>query len=282
MSRPAKILFLAANPSDTTPLLIDEEIRQIEQRIRRGEYRKLFTVETAPALRATDLPLVLMEREPDVVHFSGHGSKRGELYLLSDEFRLARPVSPATLGRVFKQLGRSIKCVLLNACDSEEQAQAIVGSVPCVIAMSRAMPDPAAIAFSAGFYEALAFGKSIAEAFKLGQLQVELADPLLAEFADIPILLSQPGTDATKCHLLPVQTRPASSLAWPGTPQHSSGTANQTQHIGTVSTTGQGNQVRIAQRGQWKSVGEASQEVGDISVGGNAQPVTVEQKHGED
>ena len=146
---PAKILFLTANPTNTTPLKLDEEIRLIGQRIRRGEYRKLFDVRPVPALRATDLPYELMDGAPDIVHFSGHGSPAGELAFQRDGDGAAVPIPASTLARVFKQLRDRIQCVVLNACYSELQAAAIVESIPCVVGMSRAVPDATAIAFAA-------------------------------------------------------------------------------------------------------------------------------------
>jgi hypothetical protein len=61
-----------------------------------------------------------------------------------------------------------VKCVLLNACYSEVQAQSISPFVEYVIGMSRAIGDAAAIKFSIGFYDALAAERSFADAFEFG------------------------------------------------------------------------------------------------------------------
>lgn len=156
MSPVTKILFLTASPSDKAALQLDEEMRLISQRIRRGEYRNLFEMCSAPAIRATDLPFELMDNAPEIVHFSGHGSKTGALYFIHDGDRAARPIPPQTLARVFKQFRDRVKCVVLNACYSAAQAEATT-----------------AIAFAASFYEALASGKSVAEALELKLTQDE-------------------------------------------------------------------------------------------------------------
>ena len=213
MSPVTKILFLTASPSDKAALQLDEEIRLISQRIRRGEYRNLFEIRSAPAIRATDLPFELMDNAPEVVHFSGHGSKTGALYFIHDEDRTARPIPPRTLARVFKQFRDRVKCVVLNACYSAAQAEAIAESIPCVVGMSRAVYDSTAIAFAAGFYEALAFGKSVAEAFELGLTQVELSAPSAIHETEIPQLIVRKGEDASKIRLLPPQ--PEASKAQP-------------------------------------------------------------------
>ena len=207
MSSATKILFLTANPSGTAALQLDEEIRLIGQRIRRGEYRKLFEIRSAPAIRATDLPYELMDNTPEIVHFSGHGSSAGELLFVNDSDGSPHPVPAKTLARVFKQFRDRVKCVVLNACYSRIQAEAIAESIPCVVGMSRAVPDATAIAFAAGFYEALAFGKSVADAFELGQTQVELASPNLIDTADIPQLIVRSGEDASKLYLTATPTQ---------------------------------------------------------------------------
>ena len=61
-----------------------------------------------------------------------------------------------------------VKCVVLNACYSEVQAQPIGSAVEYVIGMSRAIGDRAAIKFSTGFYDALASGRSYTDAFRFG------------------------------------------------------------------------------------------------------------------
>ena len=212
MSNATKILFLTSNPSGTTALQLDEEIRLIGQRIRRGEYRKLFEIRSAPAIRATDLPYELMDNTPEIVHFSGHGSSAGELLFVNDHDGSAQPVPAKTLARVFKQFRDRVKCVVLNACYSRIQAEAIAESIPCVVGMSRAVPDATAIAFAAGFYEALAFGRSVTDAFELGQTQVELTSPNLIDTADIPQLIVRTGEDASRIFLhlsAPPALRPA-------------------------------------------------------------------------
>lgn len=279
-SDPTKILFLTANPSDTAPLRLDEEIRLIGQRIRRGEYRKLFAIQSAPAIRATDMPYELMDSAPDVVHFSGHGSAAGELCFVREGDHATQPIPASTLARVFKQLGDRVKCVVLNACYSEIQATAITASIPCVVGMSRAVSDSAAIAFAAGFYEALAFGKSVSSAFELGQIQIELANPARAESAEIPRLLVRSDVDASQVFLVtpPAPNEESSDSAANPSPRQTSAAPTRTQRIGTMTVKGEANRVRIGQVGTAPSAGHDVQEVADIQVGGKENQVVVEQR----
>lgn len=277
IQKPIKVLFLSSNPSNTARLLLDEEIREISQRVRRGEYRKLFDIRQAPAVRATDLPYELMENSPEVVHFSGHGTTTGELLFVRDGDNAAHPIPGPTLARVFKQLREKVKCVVLNACFSDQQAQAIVESIPCVIGMSRGVPDTTAVAFAAGFYEALAFGKSIAVAFELRLTQIELTSGVDPQSSNIPKLLVRPGEDAAQIFL----ARPAEQVQdgppkpWPAVPPESLG-GTRTQKIGRVVSTGKNNTVRIGQYGDAGSRTEV-QEVDEITGGGEGNQIAVEQ-----
>lgn len=274
MARPTKILFLTANPSDTAALRLDEEIREIGQRIRRGEYRRLFEIRTAPAIRATDLQYELRDAVPDVVHFSGHGSDAGELLFVRDGDRSSQPIPSKTLARVFKQFRDQIRCVVLNACYSAAQAAAIAESIPCVVGMTREVRDTTALAFAAGFYEALAFGSSIAAAVEAGQTQVELSDPDGVDEAEIPKLIARSDVDANSIQF--VRSNAVTDL--PGRTEgrnQSSGPA-QSQRFGSIQISGEGNSLQIGQTGSGD--GAQVQRIGDLRIGGKGNPVLIEQK----
>lgn len=274
---PTKILFLTANPANTVPLKLDEEIRLIGQRIRRGEYRKLFDIRTAPALRATDLPYELMDGTPDIVHFSGHGSEAGELLFQRDGDAAAVPIPASTLARVFKQLRDRIQCVVLNACYSEIQAAAIAESIPCVVGMSRDVADSAAVAFASGFYEALAFGKSLAEAFELGQIQVELSLPADKAESEIPRLLVRPGVDANQIRFVPWSVESSNTPA--AGSKAAAAPVVRSQRIGHIRAGGDGNSIRVGQYGGASgSTSHDSQEVEELLTEGKGNQVSVEQK----
>ena len=168
-----KILFLAANPTDSTPLRLDEEGRAIDQKLRQTDRRDDFEVKQQWAVRAADLQGYLLRHQPDIVHFSGHGGTSSEI-ILEDESGSSQAVSGAALSNLFSLLKGNIKCVVLNACYSETQAQAIADHIDCVVGMSKAIGDKAAISFAEAFYQALGYGKSVQEAFDLGRNQIDL------------------------------------------------------------------------------------------------------------
>ena len=56
--------------------------------------------------------------QPDIVHFSGHGSETSEI-VLEDQAGASRVVPQHALSRLFSVLPGKIRCVVLNACYSE-------------------------------------------------------------------------------------------------------------------------------------------------------------------
>ena len=161
-----KILFLAANPLETNRLRLGEEINQIEDRIRRADLRSLFELKSHWALRVDEIPSLLLQHRPTIVHFSGHGSRASEI-ILEDGRGSAHPVPLKALGDLFSIMKDDVRCVVLNSCYSEPQAQAIAEHIACVVGMSKEVPDAAAISFAATFYEMLGYGRSIGFAFKV-------------------------------------------------------------------------------------------------------------------
>ncbi|MEZ4301910.1 MAG: CHAT domain-containing protein [Polyangiaceae bacterium] len=194
-----KLLFLTANPTESTRLELDEELRAVGKNLQSAPHGDKIRLEHAGAVRATDLAELLMRFAPAIVHFSGHGSTIGELWFQDDAGGIA-PVQPRLLGRIFGALDDSpVFGVVLNACYAAAQAAEILPHVEFVIGMSTAIKDGAARSFSATFYQALAFGKSVQAAFDLARVQIDLAG---LDQADVPQLLVREGQDAKKLYLI--------------------------------------------------------------------------------
>jgi hypothetical protein len=195
---------LAAYP-DSSPLKLDEEMRSIRQNLRKAEYRDIDLV-SAWAVRPDDLLQTLNEHQPHIVHFSGHGSSSGEIILIDENLvdgkRVSKPVSPAAIKALFRALKDNVQVVLLNACYSQIQAEAIRDVIDCVIGMNSAIGDRAATVFAASFYRALGFRRSVKEAFEQGKAAL-LLEGIPED--DTPELLCKQGIDPAKvfpigCH----------------------------------------------------------------------------------
>jgi hypothetical protein len=181
-----RILFLTANPRDTSSLRLDEEIRAVDLALHQAEFRDRFDIRQQWAVRVTDLQGYFLRHKPDIVHFSGHGSPSSQI-ILEDVNGNSQPVSPRALSQVFSILKDNIRCVVRNACYSEQQAQAIAQHIDCVIGMSKAIGDAAAISFATAFYQALGYGRTVKTAFDLGCAQIDLEN---LDEQDTPKLLA--------------------------------------------------------------------------------------------
>ena len=191
--QPAKkitILFLAANPKSTDRLRLDEEVRTIDERLRLAQYRDKFNLQQQWAVRTGDILDAMLRYQPDIVHFSGHGSTDGAL-IFEDASGAAKPVSAAALGALFEAL-EGVRCVVMNACWSATHAGQIAEYVDCVVGMSRSVSDAAGVSFAAGFYRGLGDRKSVAAALKLGKAQIMLDG---SDEQKTPEIQSRPGVD---------------------------------------------------------------------------------------
>ena len=197
-SKKIKALFLASNPKGTAILELDREVREITEKIRAAEHRDSIDLISAWAVRPDDLLQLLNQHKPQIVHFSGHGSESGEI-ILSDSRGEQKPVNPAAITALFKTLKGSIQVVILNACYSREQAEAITQVVDCAIGMNDAIGDEAAIAFAASFYRAIGFGLSVKQAFDQGIVAL-LLEGIPEE--NKPELLVKDGVDPEKIVLI--------------------------------------------------------------------------------
>ncbi len=167
------ILILAANPKDTLRLRLDEEVREIEEGLRRSRHRDQFKITSKWAIRPKDLRRALFDEKPEIVHFCGHGQTDG--IELEDEAGNAILVSPGSLAGLFDLCKETIECVVLNACYSQDQVSAISQHIAYVIGMKQGISDKAAMEFAVGFYDALGTGKTYEEAFQFGCNAIRLA-----------------------------------------------------------------------------------------------------------
>jgi AAA-like domain/CHAT domain len=164
-----KILVLTANPKNSDRLRLDKEVQELEEGLERARRWDEFEIITKWAVRTKDLQYYLLHLEPQIVHFSGHGAGSDGLALEDngDEGQV-QLVSSAALAQLFGLFKDKLECVLLNACYSEVQAEAIYEHIDCVIGMNQAIGDRAAIKFTEGFYGALGAGREYANAFEFG------------------------------------------------------------------------------------------------------------------
>lgn len=165
----SRVLFMSAQPKETRELRLGEEARQIRQALTRTG-RRIEMIETS-ALRARDLSWYLLDYDPDILHFSGHGYQ-GAILVERDD-RTDWPLEGSHLAKLFGIFKNRLRCVVLNSCFSGLQADPIAHTVGAVIARKEAVPDEPAIIFAEHLYEGLGFGRTLRESFELGCWQVQ-------------------------------------------------------------------------------------------------------------
>ena len=167
-----KILILAANPRNSSRLQLGNEVKAIDEGLRRSRDREQFTLTSKWAVTTRDFYRYMLDIKPHIVHCCGHGRGEAGIVLEDGEGRTELLGSDAItdLFKLFAQEG--LECALLNACYSEVQADAIVQHVPYVIGMNQEIGDRAATVFAVAFYDALGAGREIEFAFELGCSQL--------------------------------------------------------------------------------------------------------------
>ena len=80
------------------------------------------------------------------------------------------------LKSLFQPASKFVDCVILNACFSEIQAKVIAQRIPHVIGIKQNILYKADIAFSVGFYAAVASNWQIPKAYQLGLVQMAIED----------------------------------------------------------------------------------------------------------
>lgn len=193
-----RVLMIAANPSSTTRMQVGEELHRAETRTRRSPLGGRMEFILQPELRVNELAAALMRHAPHIVHFSGHGDEAGALMLVDpDHSERSRRLDPLALKQLFSNLNGNIRCVLLSACFSRSepaQAQMLMDAVGCVIGTEWEASADRAIEFSASFYEALAFSRSIDASVNVGIAAIRALGGS-EEFR--PMLQVRPGVDVT-------------------------------------------------------------------------------------
>ncbi len=182
-----KILILAANPELTSSLRLDKEICEIDKGLTRAKHRDKFEFRQKLAVGIREIQQALVEYEPHIVHFIGHGEKEG--LLVEGKQGEVIQVPPEALAGLFELCSAHVECVILSACYSVYQAESINRHIDYVIGMKKVISNEAAIEFAVGFYNALGAGKSIEESFKFGQIAIRLVPDLPEHLT--PILIKR-------------------------------------------------------------------------------------------
>jgi len=169
------ILIMSSDPRNIDRLRLGTERRELEDALRDTRYGKSFSLHDIWSCRVRDITRVLDRYEPNILHFCGHGSNSAIFFEKDDGEAIA--VDKNALGALLRTQ-KGLDLVILNACYSRDQAQAIADAVGYAVGMEGAIDDEEATEFSREFYRALGDGRSFEDAFERAQLAVGLASNL--------------------------------------------------------------------------------------------------------
>lgn len=221
------ILFLAANPIHHSRLAFEEECAAIERELRMTDARDEFEFRPKFAVTVDEMMRHLNELQPTVIHFSAHGQRPGQgaglessppksrdvgrrrdpgadgLYLQDDR---GNPlcISVRALRKMLGAAAASARVVVLNACYSGRQANALRGVVECVVGMKGAIRDDAARSFAVGFYRALGNRRSIGNAVQQAVAILSAVEP---QDASLPCCCTRKGIDPGQIFLTEAVSR---------------------------------------------------------------------------
>lgn len=170
--RKAVVLIIGATPKDQGHLDVDVEVNQIKAVWRESQLRDHVEVEYEPAVLVSQLHSHLQRFEPTILHFAGHGETHGILVEKADG--TTQVISNEALVGALKLYRKTLRCVVLNACYSEELAQMLASELGIAVGMVTAVGDQTAIKFARGFYRAICNGRDVQFAFESGCNEVDL------------------------------------------------------------------------------------------------------------
>ncbi|MGR6320352.1 CHAT domain-containing protein [Micromonospora soli] len=198
---PLRILYLTSSPLGD--LRVDKEVRNVKEAVRAATHRDMVAIEPMPAATGPDLLDGLTRFRPHVIHFSGHGNESMLSFDGGTALAVGTTMTAATFVSALQAVDQPPRLVVLNACKSEAQLEALTEVTSAAVGMSDKIKDTAAIRFAARFYAAIAEGQSIASALALSKVDLEIRG---ISGADLPTLRAASGVDPAR--LILVKPRP--------------------------------------------------------------------------
>lgn len=163
-----KILYLSSSPSDLIKLQVEEEFRTIYENINQD----FFEMQSESKTKISDIQAVIYESQPDIIHFSGHGSSKNIIF--ETERNVSADIFKPAFIRIFQNLKKRPELIFLNACQTYNNLDDLSYIIDFVIATDRKVSDPTAIKFARNFYRFLSLGASVKSSFNLAGNQFDI------------------------------------------------------------------------------------------------------------
>lgn len=171
--RVMKVLFLSAAPVNQGRLRVDEEARELREQIRLvANPQTQLDIWHEWAVRTDQIQAAILNERPEILHFSGHGAPGALCF--EDRTGRAKIIGGKEFAELVELNNSTIRCVVLNACFSDDVARQTKTHVEAVVGSTKSISDGAAVEFSRAFYRAIAHGKNFEQAFRLARNDVAL------------------------------------------------------------------------------------------------------------
>lgn len=200
--QPEKLRVLWLGASSLGDVRVGRELKIIRKMVQSAEHRDVVEIDARTAATIDDLLDGLTEFRPHVLHFSGHsGDDLIEFERDVDAHHDGAVVSATAFANAVRAVDRPPSLVLLNSCNSAEQAEALVEDVIAfAIGMTDEILDADAIAYAGRFYAAVANGQSIAAAHRVAKSKLEMDEDLSGN--ELPELFAADGFDPEDTRLV--------------------------------------------------------------------------------
>lgn len=183
---PLRILGLVASPRGLAPLDVEAEKGHLAEALAEPVADGLVELVWVPEATWEAVHARLLAGEWHVLHFVGHGdydteTDEGVLALVGSDGR-ADLVGADRIADLLGEAQPTPQLVVLNSCSSGQAgvndlfsgtaATLARGGISAVAAMQFTISDTAAIAFTRGFYTAIAHGRDVDEAARSGRISI--------------------------------------------------------------------------------------------------------------
>lgn len=159
-----RMLFVAADPTDSVRLDTARELRTIEQEAALVANSCQIVIRAVPAATAGDVHRALLEHKPHIIHIGGHASDNA--IWLRDEYHTSRAIPATSLASLLSSFKSKVCLVVVNTCKSDIIAAELTRHIPYAIGFERSLDDIVARRFASALYRALVAGESIESSFR--------------------------------------------------------------------------------------------------------------------
>ncbi|KAJ4141741.1 hypothetical protein NW768_000958 [Fusarium equiseti] len=168
-----KILFVTADPQETSHIRIGKEHRDLEKALGYGQQASKFDLQQQQACRREDLQQRILDFKPHILNFAGHAGPQGLCF--EDKHGDIEAIPPANLEKLLEiAKEHGLETVILNACSTKGQSAVLSRQIEYVVSMKGLIGDKNAILFTRSFYSALGPSLTTEAAFNAALAAAEL------------------------------------------------------------------------------------------------------------